>query len=133
MQEKCKQKTSVARIKNVVKYEDKTKPGEKKDLSGPMPESYDPSYVESSWDAWWQKEKFFKIDAEEAAKKPRDKRFVMILPPPNVTGMLHLGHTLMGTIEDAIIRYKKLKGFSALWVPGTDHAAIATEVKEDAE
>ena len=58
---------------------------------------------------------------------PRDKRFVMLLPPPNVTGSLHLGHTLMGAVEDAITRYKRMKGFSVVWVPGTDHAGIATQ------
>ena len=72
MQESCKAKAPVARIKNVIKYEDKTKPGDKKDLSGPMPESYDPSYVESSWDAWWKKENFFKVSAEDAQKQPDD-------------------------------------------------------------
>ncbi|MCQ2819304.1 MAG: valine--tRNA ligase [archaeon] len=127
MQEKCNKKAAIPKIKKDIKYEDKTVPGEKKDLSGPMPEVYDPGYVESSWNAWWQKQNFFKVDVNEASSKPRDKRFVMILPPPNVTGSLHLGHTLMGTIEDAIIRYKKQKGYSALWVPGTDHAGIATQ------
>ena len=127
MQEACKPKTATAQIKKVVKYTDKTVPGDKKDFSQPMPESYDPAYVESAWDAWWQKKGFFKANVEEAKQKPRDKRFIMILPPPNVTGSLHLGHTLMGAIEDAIVRYKKLKGYSALWVPGTDHAGIATQ------
>ena len=127
MMEACKPKTATAQIKKVVKYTDKTVPGEKKDFSQPMPESYDPSYVESAWDAWWQKKNFFKTDVNEAKQKPRDKRFIMILPPPNVTGSLHLGHTLMGAIEDAIVRYKRLKGYSALWVPGTDHAGIATQ------
>ena len=127
MQEACKPKTATAQIKKVVKYTDKTVLGEKKDFSQPMPESYDPAYVESAWDAWWQKKGFFKANVEEAKQKPRDKRFIMILPPPNVTGSLHLGHTLMGAIEDAIVRYKKLKGYSALWVPGTDHAGIATQ------
>lgn len=70
---------------------------------------------------------FFKVDLEEAKKNPRDKRFVMLLPPPNVTGSLHLGHAMMGAIEDTIIRYKRLKGYIALWVPGVDHAGIATQ------
>ena len=126
MQEQCKQKTKKTNI-NLKKYVDNTKPGDKKDLSGELPENYDPSYVESAWNAWWRKEGFFKVNLEDAKKKPRDKRFVMILPPPNVTGSLHLGHTLMGAIEDAIIRYKRLKGYASLWVPGTDHAGIATQ------
>ena len=128
MQELCQQKTKkTINISNTKKYIDKTKPGEKKDLSGELPENYDPSYVESAWNAWWRKEGFFTVKLEEAKKKPRDKRFVMILPPPNVTGSLHLGHTLMGAIEDAITRYKRLKGYASLWVPGTDHAGIATQ------
>ena len=67
------------------------------------------------------------MDLKDALKKPRDKRFVMILPPPNVTGSLHLGHALMGAIEDTIVRYKRLQGYVSLWVPGTDHAGIATQ------
>ena len=67
------------------------------------------------------------MDLKEAQKVPRDKRFVMVLPPPNVTGSLHLGHALMGAIEDTITRYKRLKGYVSLWVPGTDHAGIATQ------
>ena len=73
MMEACKPKTATAQIKKVVKYTDKTVPGEKKDFSQPMPESYDPSYVESAWDAWWQKKNFFKTDVNEAKQKPRDK------------------------------------------------------------
>ena len=128
MQELCQQKNKKAKnLSNVKKYYDKTKPGDKKDLSGEFPENYDPSYVESAWNDWWQKEGFFKVDLKDSLKKPRDKRFVMVLPPPNVTGSLHLGHALMGAIEDTIVRYKRLQGFVSLWVPGTDHAGIATQ------
>ena len=104
MQELCqkKNKKATSGLANVKKYIDKTKPGEKKDLSGELPEYYDPSYVESAWDDWWQKEQFFKVDLKEALKVPREKRFVMLLPPPNVTGSLHLGHALMTAIEDTI-------------------------------
>ena len=105
MQELCQQKSKKTspNISNAKKYVDKTKPGEKKDISGEFPEYYAPTYVESAWNAWWKKEEFFKIEFKEAIKKPRDQRFVMLLPPPNVTGTLHLGHALMSTIEDAII------------------------------
>jgi valyl-tRNA synthetase len=92
-----------------------------------MPPSYDPTYTECAWDDWWIQKKFFEVNLEEAKKLPRDKRFIMLLPPPNVTGSLHLGHTLMGAIEDSITRWKRMKGFSSLWVPGTDHAGIATQ------
>ena len=129
MQEMCKQKNKKAttNLAKAQKYKDPTIQGEKKDISAVEPDTYDPTYVESSWDAWWQKKGFFKVDINEAKKNPRDKNFIMLLPPPNVTGSLHLGHTLMGAIEDAIIRYKRLKGYCALWVPGTDHAGIATQ------
>jgi len=129
MQELCqkKNKKATSGLANVKKYIDKTKPGEKKDLSGELPEYYDPSYVESAWDDWWQKEQFFKVELKEALKVPREKRFVMLLPPPNVTGSLHLGHALMTAIEDTITRYKRLKGFVPLWVPGVDHAGISTQ------
>ncbi len=89
--------------------------------------SYDPQYVEAAWDAWWSKKKFFQVNLEKAKEVPRDKRFIMLLPPPNVTGSLHLGHTLMGAIEDSITRWKRMKGLVSLWVPGTDHAGIATQ------
>ena len=79
-----------------------------------MPEYYDPSYVESAWDDWWPKEQFFKVDLKEALKVPREKRFIRLLPPPNATGSLHLGHALMTAIEDTITRYKRLKGFVPL-------------------
>ena len=92
-----------------------------------MLSAYDPTYVESAWDAWWAKRKFFQVDVESAKKVPRDKRFIMLLPPPNVTGSLHLGHTLMGAIEDSITRWRRMKGYVSLWVPGTDHAVIATQ------
>jgi valyl-tRNA synthetase len=96
-------------------------------MNKPMLDSYNPQYVESAWEAWWQKEKFFHVDVETAKKVDRSQRFVMLLPPPNVTGSLHLGHTLMGAIEDSITRWKRMKGFVSLWVPGTDHAGIATQ------
>ena len=128
MQEMCKQKNkkSIINLNKEKKVIDETKPGEKKDLSI-FPDNYYPSYVESAWDSWWQKEGFFNIDLKMAQKRTRDKIFVMLLPPPNVTGSLHIGHTLMGTIEDAIIRYKRLQGITPLWIPGIDHAGIATQ------
>ena len=128
MQEMCKQKNkkSIMNLTKDKKVIDETKPGEKKDLSK-FPDNYDPTYVERAWDSWWQKEGFFKIDLKMAQKRTRDKIFVMLLPPPNVTGSLHIGHTMMGAIEDAIIRYKRLQGITPLWVPGIDHAGIATQ------
>lgn len=106
---------------------DSTPVGEKKDMSKPMLDSYEPYAVESAWDAWWTKKKFFHVSSEEALKYPEEKRYTMLLPPPNVTGQLHLGHTLMSTIEDAIIRWKKMNGYCALWIPGIDHAGISCQ------
>jgi len=127
MQELCQQKNKKAiNLTKEKKVLDDTKPGEKKNLDK-FPDNYDPAYVESAWNAWWQKKSFFKVDLKQAKEHPRDKRFIMLLPPPNVTGSLHLGHAMMGAIEDTIIRYKRLKGFSSLWVPGVDHAGISTQ------
>jgi len=96
-------------------------------MSQPMLATYDPTQVEFAWDAWWYKRNFFHVSASEALKMPREKTFVMLLPPPNVTGVLHIGHTLMAAIQDTITRYKRMKGFFSLWEPGTDHAGIATQ------
>ena len=82
---------------------------------------YDPKAVEAGKYDKWKNSGYF--TAGDISKKP----FSIVIPPPNVTGSLHLGHTLMGAIEDSIIRYKRLKGFISLWVPGTDHAGIATQ------
>ncbi|KAJ1694927.1 hypothetical protein LUZ63_011625 [Rhynchospora breviuscula] len=100
-----------------------TPDGEKKQLSSQMAKQYNPSIVEKSWYAWWEKSKFFVAD-ENSSKPP----FVIVLPPPNVTGALHIGHALTAAIQDAIIRWRRMSGYNALWVPGMDHAGIATQV-----
>ena len=84
--------------------------------------SYDPKLVESRLYAFWEKEGFFKADAT-SQKKP----YTIVIPPPNVTGVLHMGHALVDTLQDILIRWKRMCGFEALWVPGTDHAGIATQ------
>jgi len=72
----------------------------------------------------WLEEKYFH------AKVNKDKKpFTIIMPPPNITGQLHMGHALDNTMQDILIRYKRMAGYEALWQPGTDHSAIATEVK----
>lgn len=109
------------------KYVNDTPVGERKDMSKPMLDTYDPAAVESAWDAWWTKQKLFEVTAEKAKTFPKEKRFVMLLPPPNVTGQLHLGHTLMGAIEDSLTRWKRMNGYCALWIPGTDHAGISCQ------
>ncbi len=87
-----------------------------------LPKAYDPKLIEEKWYAFWEKEGFFRADPK--SKKPP---FCIVIPPPNVTGVLHMGHALGDTLDDIMIRYKRMQGFEALWVPGTDHAGIATQ------
>ncbi|CAK9000820.1 Valine--tRNA ligase (Protein G7a) (Valyl-tRNA synthetase) (ValRS) [Durusdinium trenchii] len=108
-------------------FVNKTPPGEKKDLSGPMAQSYDPPAVESAWDAWWEKSGFYSADADEVSKAPEEDKFVMVIPPPNVTGSLHIGHALTCAIEDTLCRWHRMVGKHVMWLPGTDHAGIATQ------
>ncbi|EUB61231.1 Valyl-tRNA synthetase [Echinococcus granulosus] len=102
----------------------------KKDVSGKMPESYSPKYVEALWYDWWEKSGFFTPEywASRGSKEGPRKKFVMVIPPPNVTGNLHLGHALTNAIEDAIVRWHRMRGTITVWVPGCDHAGIATQV-----
>lgn len=89
-----------------------------------MDKTYEPQKFEKDIYSWWEREGFFAPEAGSAAKP-----FTIVMPPPNITAQLHIGHALNNTMQDCIIRYKRMKGFNALWVPGTDHASIATEVK----
>lgn len=97
--------------------------GEKKHLSRKMAKQYNPSAVEKGWYDWWEKSHFF--EADSSSSKPP---FVIVLPPPNVTGALHIGHALTSAIQDTIIRWRRMSGYNTLWVPGMDHAGIATQV-----
>ena len=85
---------------------------------------YDPSTVEERLYSTWMEKGYFHAEVEKD-KKP----FTIVMPPPNITGQLHMGHALDNTLQDILTRYKRMQGFNALWVPGTDHASIATEVK----
>ncbi|KAF5205804.1 Valine--trna ligase, partial [Thalictrum thalictroides] len=100
-----------------------TPAGEKKQLSPLMAKQYNPNLVEKSWYAWWEQKGFFVADSN-SSKPP----FVIVLPPPNVTGALHIGHGLTAAIQDTIIRWRRMSGYNTLWVPGMDHAGIATQV-----
>ncbi|KYH35570.1 valine--tRNA ligase [Clostridium tepidiprofundi DSM 19306] len=93
-----------------------------------LSKTYDPKEFEERLYAWWEEKKFFtpKVDNE---KKP----YTIIMPPPNITGQLHLGHALDNTLQDILIRTKRMQGYSALWLPGEDHASIATEVRVEKE
>ncbi len=93
-----------------------------------LSERYNPQDVEGRTYLWWEQNGFFK--AQDKSTKPP---FSIILPPPNVTGFLHLGHALDQTIQDCLIRWKRMSGFNALWMPGTDHAGIATQTVVEKE
>ncbi|KAJ7517304.1 hypothetical protein O6H91_21G017800 [Diphasiastrum complanatum] len=97
--------------------------GEKKHLSLDMAKSYNPIVVETSWYEWWENSGFFVADSN-SKKAP----FVVVVPPPNVTGALHIGHGLTAAVQDTIIRWRRMSGYNALWVPGCDHAGISTQV-----
>ena len=84
---------------------------------------YDPSQTEDKWYAWWLEHKFFHSEPDE--REP----YTIVIPPPNVTGVLHMGHMMNNTLQDVLIRRARMLGKNALWVPGTDHASIATEAK----
>jgi len=88
-----------------------------------LPTKYDPSQTEDKWYAYWLQHKFFHSEPDG---RPA---YTIVIPPPNVTGVLHMGHILNNTIQDIIIRRARMTGFNACWVPGTDHASIATEAK----
>ncbi|DAZ94841.1 TPA: hypothetical protein N0F65_012530 [Lagenidium giganteum] len=108
-------------------FVNKTPKGEKKDMKEAMAAAYNPVAVESAWQAWWEKEGFFSCTDEQIRNAKKDERFVMVIPPPNVTGSLHLGHALTVAIQDALTRWHRMLGHATLWVPGTDHAGIATQ------
>ncbi len=89
-----------------------------------LAKTYDPTAIEEQTYAKWMGRKYFHAEADRS-KKP----FTIVIPPPNVTGKLHMGHALDETLQDILIRYKRMQGYNALWIPGTDHASISTEVK----
>ena len=96
----------------------------KKDL----PKTYDPKLVESAIYDMWMENDCFKAEPD-----PDKKPYSIVMPPPNVTGQLHMGHALDSTLQDILTRYKRMEGYSALWLPGTDHAGIATQIKVEEE
>ena len=93
-------------------------------MSEQINKTYNPKEVEDRLYSRWVENGYFTPKADKS-KKP----FTIVIPPPNVTGQLHMGHALDETLQDILIRYKRMAGFNALWVPGTDHAGIATQVK----
>ncbi len=89
-----------------------------------MPTTYDPKAAEQKWYQYWLENEFFK-----AGVRPEAEAYSIVIPPPNVTGMLHIGHALDFTLQDILIRVKRMQGYDTLWLPGTDHAGIATQTK----
>ena len=87
-----------------------------------LPKSFEPEKVESKWYQYWEEQGLFRA-AGKSSKKP----FSIVIPPPNVTGILHMGHALNNTLQDIMTRYRRMQGCNALWMPGTDHAGIATQ------
>ena len=93
-------------------------------MSQNMEKTYNPKAIEDKLYSEWCEKKYFHAEIDKS-RKP----FTTVMPPPNITGKLHMGHALDNTLQDILIRYKRMQGYNALWVPGTDHAAISTEVK----
>uniref|UniRef100_A0A8P4G0H1 Valine--tRNA ligase n=1 Tax=Dicentrarchus labrax TaxID=13489 RepID=A0A8P4G0H1_DICLA len=114
----------------VITYNVPTPSGDKKDVISPLPDSYSPQYVEAAWYQWWEKQGFFKPEYGRESISDQNPRgiFMMCIPPPNVTGSLHLGHALTNAIQDSLTRWHRMRGETTLWNPGCDHAGIATQV-----
>ena len=93
-------------------------------MSRNLEKNYDPSAIEDRLYQKWLDKKYFHAEVDRS-KKP----FTIVMPPPNITGKLHMGHALDNTMQDILIRFKRMQGYEALWIPGTDHASISTEVK----
>ncbi len=93
-----------------------------------LPKVYEPQQVESRIYEMWEQGGYFKPSQREGAKP-----FTIVMPPPNVTGQLHMGHAMDATLQDTLIRFKRMQGYSALWLPGVDHAGIATQIKVEEE
>lgn len=87
-----------------------------------LSKAYDPNPIEEKWSRFWMEKGFFKVDPG-SNKNP----FCIVMPPPNVTGNLHMGHALVNTLQDTLVRWKRMLGFETLWIPGVDHAGIATQ------
>jgi len=87
-----------------------------------LDKSYNPHLVEEKWYRYWMEQGCFRADEDSEARA-----YSIVIPPPNVTGVLHIGHALNNTLQDILIRFKRMNGYNTLWMPGTDHAGIATQ------
>ena len=106
-------------------YINPTPYGQLKSMDEAMEPAYKPHAVEASWNDWWEESGYYKGDSSPEDKRPK---FSICLPPPNVTGSLHLGHALTVAVQDLLCRWHRMRGYNVLWIPGTDHAGIATQV-----
>lgn len=124
---KKKKAAAQAAADAMANFVNKTPKGEKKMLDDAMAPTYHPKAVEAAWYEWWEKKGFFHADAKDMEGKGPEDAFIMVIPPPNVTGSLHLGHALMCAVEDALARFHRMHGKVTMWLPGVDHAGIATQ------
>jgi valyl-tRNA synthetase len=124
-------KAAKAKTEDIIpEYQEETPPGEKKrlrPLADPNFKAYNPVAVESAWYDWWEKEGFFKPQLTKDGKIKEEGSYVIVHPPPNVTGALHMGHALGDSLQDLLIRWNRMHGKTTLWVPGADHAGISTQ------
>lgn len=114
----------------LAEYVEDTPVGEKKrlkSLDDPHFKAYNPVAVESAWYEWWEKEGFFKPEFKADGTVKEEGAFTIVIPPPNVTGALHMGHALGNSLQDTMIRWARMHGKTTLWLPGCDHAGIATQ------
>ena len=120
---KAKEKANLAAVvqkKNTIFVND-TPPGQKKDVTKlPMADAYQPQAVEAAWQDWWEASGYYTCNptSSSVVGRPKDEKFVMVIPPPNVTGSLHLGHALTAAVEDTLTRWHRMLGHATLYVPG---------------
>jgi valyl-tRNA synthetase len=100
-------------------------------MSESLAKRYDPKEFEERWYRFWEERGFFTAHPEE--KGERGERFCLVIPPPNVTGTLHMGHAFEDALMDCVVRWKRMQGLDTLWLPGTDHAGIATQIVVEQE
>ena len=91
-------------------------------MTATLPPQYDPTLTEAKWQAAWENQQVFKADPDH-----KGEPYCIVIPPPNVTGSLHMGHAFESALIDTLIRYHRMKGDNTLWLPGTDHASIAVQ------
>ena len=127
---KDKKKDKKAEEEAIPPYVEDTPEGEKKRIrpfDDPNFKAYDPIAVESAWYSWWEKQGFFKPELTADGNVKPEGNFVIVHPPPNVTGALHMGHALGDSLQDVMIRWNRMHGKTTLWLPGCDHAGISTQ------